>query len=404
MAEEHRDPDVKPPPHHLPFLTLVLLLLITFYAFHGPIRSRISGRYRATDTFDRAFNIVLDEYVEERQPDELVHHAIRGLVDSLGDKHSAFLSPATNQRQSEVEHGKYAGLGIVIRLYQNKALIQRVFSDTPAERAGLRPGDFIVAADGTDLSKVDRLDEVSNALRGEEGSTIQLAILRDGERIEVAVTRGIIRRPVVEHKILAPGVGYVRVADFPDNVSRRLTAALAELEAKGASTLILDVRWNQGGFLDEAVRVADLFIADGLIVSTRSRHPSDNHTYHARPGGPAEAIPMVVLVNAASASAAEVVAGALQDHGRAQLVGTTTYGKGAVNKRFPLPDGSGLLISTGKYYLAKGRLIEGKGLKPDIEVRPPTREQLRSVRPGAEPPDPQRDAALRLIRQRLTAR
>ena len=401
MATDRREPASEQPPQHLPFLTLILLLLMTFYAFHGPLRAWLSGRYRAKRAFGQAFDLVLDEYVEPREPGELAHDAIRGLVESLGDKHSAFLSPARNARQRDAETGQYAGLGVTIRLYDHKALIPRVFKGSPAESAGRRAGDVIVAADGRDLSAIGRLDEVSEALRGLEGSIASLVILRDGQRLEVAVTRAIIRPPVVQHTLLAPGIGYARVADFPDQVSSHLATALAELKEKGARGLILDVRWNQGGFLDEAVRVADLFIADGVIVSTRSRHPGDNRTYRAEPGGAAEDIPVVVLVNATSASAAEVVAGALQDHGRAQLVGTTTYGKGAVNKRFPLPDGSGLLISTGKYYLPKGRLIEAKGLEPDLEVQPPTREQLQRVPPGVEPPDPQRDAAMRLIRRRL---
>lgn len=403
MAPDRRHPSVKPLPQHLPFLTLILLLLMTFYAFHGPVRAWLSGRYRAKATFGQALDLVLDEYVDPRQPGDLAHEGIRGLVRSLKDKHSAFLSPARNQEQREAEAGRYAGLGITIRLYQHRALIQKVFQGSPAEQAGLKPGDFILAADGADLSHVETLQKVSDALRGREGSTAHLVLERGAEQIEVDVTRAVVRPPVVEHTLLAPGLGYVRVADFPDQVTRHLTAALAELREKAPALrgLILDVRWNQGGFLDEAVRVADLFIADGVIVRTRSRHPSDDRAYRAEPGGAAEGISMVVLVNASSASAAEVVAGALQDHGRAQLVGTTTYGKGAVNKRFSLPDGSGLLITTGKYYLPKGRQIEGKGLKPDLEVPPPTPEQINRAPPGAQPPDPQRDAALRLLRRQL---
>ena len=401
MDDPRRQPPASTPPHHLPFLTLVLLLLIAFYAFHGPLRSMLSGRYRASRTFDKALDLVLDEYVEKPDPDELVHGALEGLVKSLPDKHSAFLSPHSNSRQQEVEHGQYAGLGIVIRLRERRTIIYRVFPNTPAELAGLRAGDILVAADGRDLSKVEQLEEVSKALRGEAGSTAKLVVERDGERIEVAVTRAIIRRPIVEHKMLVPGIGYVRVADFPDGVARLLAKALSDLRGEGARGLVLDVRRNNGGFLDEAVRVADLFIADGLIVRTQSRHASDNRVFRARPGGPAEALPLVVLVDGESASAAEVVAGALQDHGRAPLVGTKTYGKGAVNKRFELPDGSGLLITTGKYYLPKGRQIEGEGLTPDVEVEPPSPQQLRDVPPGVEPPDPQRDRAVRLLRQRL---
>ena len=394
----------RPPPQHLPFLTLVLLLLITFYAVHGPVRSWLSGRYRATRTLDTALDIILDEYVDPRAPDELVRGALRGMVGSLDDRHSAFLSPTANERLEETESGKYAGLGIAIRLYDHKVLVQQVFDESPALRAGLRPGDFIIAADGTDLTQADKLDKVSDLLRGAEGTTVALRVLRNGKELEITVTREIIRRPVVEHRLLADAIGYIRISDFPDKVAGRVRDAIAALRKDHTvRALILDLRWNQGGFLDEAVRVADLFVAQGVIVSTRSRHARDDRTFRAEPGGPAEDIPLVALVNEASASAAEVVAGALQDHHRARLVGTRTYGKGAVNKRFPLPDGSGILLSTGKYYLPKGRLIEGKGLEPDRAVKPPERDVLKRLPPGAKAPDPQLDAAIALLSDQARA-
>ena len=394
----------RPPPQHLPFLTLVLLLLITFYAVHGPVRSWLSGRYRATRTLDTALDIILDEYVDPRAPDELVRGALRGMVGSLDDRHSAFLSPTANERLEETESGKYAGLGIAIRLYDHKVLVQQVFDESPALRAGLRPGDFIVAADGTDLTQADKLDKVSDLLRGAEGTTVALRVLRNGKELEITVTREIIRRPVVEHRLLADAIGYIRISDFPDKVAGRVRDAIAALRKDHTvRALVLDLRWNQGGFLDEAVRVADLFVAQGVIVSTRSRHARDDRTFRAEPGGPAEDIPLVALVNEASASAAEVVAGALQDHHRARLVGTRTYGKGAVNKRFPLPDGSGILLSTGKYYLPKGRLIEGKGLEPDRAVKPPERDVLKRLPPGAKAPDPQLDAAIALLSDQARA-
>ena len=396
-------PRPKPPPQHLPFLTLVLLLLMAFYAFHGPIRARLSGRHRAEATFERALELVLDEYVDERSPGELTREAVKGMVESLGDRHSAFLSPVSNRRQSEDESGQYAGLGITIRLYERKVLVQEIFAGAPAMKAGLKVGDFIVAADGRDLTNLDSLEQTFGSLRGPRGSTVTLGVLRGGQRLEIAVTRDVIKRPFVEYKMLGPQVGYVWLHDFPDDAATHLTKAIEALQGKGAKGLLLDLRRNQGGFLDEAVRVADLFLATGRIVSTRSRHPSDNHTYDAKAGGPAESIPLVVLVNEGSASAAEVVAGALQDHGRAALVGATTYGKGAVNKRFPLPDGSGVLLTTGRYFLPKGRQIEKVGLKPDVAVAAPSKEVMDAVLPGTLAPDPQRDAALELLRRRLDA-
>ena len=158
---------------------------------------------------------------------------------------------------------------------------------------------------------------------------------------------------------------------------------------------------NAGGFLDQAVATADLFIRSGVIVSTHNRNQRENRVFHAHPGDPGEGLPLVVLVDGASASAAEVLAGTLQDHDRAKLVGLKTYGKGAVSKRFPLPDGSGILLSTGIYILPKGRQIEGKGLQPDLEVRPPKPQELENLKPGQKPPDPQLDAAVELLRKQL---
>jgi len=401
MATQPARPSPKPPPQHLPFLTLVLLLLIAFYSFQGPIRGYVSGRYRATATVDKALRLILDEYVDPRSPREVVHGALRGMVDALDDRHSAFLSPTDNRRLRDTEAGKYAGLGIAIRIHENRVLVQEVFDGSPALRAGLRPGDVILAADGHEFPEGAKLQAVSEHLRGQQGTAVALTILRNRSRLEITVTREIIRRPVVEHRLHDGGIGYLRISDFPDKAAGLVEAALGELHSQGARALVLDLRWNQGGFLDEAVRVADLFIAQGVIVSTRNRHERDNRTFHATASGPAESLPLAVLVNDASASAAEVVAGALQDHDRAQLVGATTYGKGAVNKRFPLPDGSGILLSTGKYYLPKGRQIEGKGLEPDLAVKPPSRDELKALPPGARPPDPQLDAALKLLRRRL---
>ncbi len=205
--------------------------------------------------------------------------------------------------------------------------------------------------------------------------------------------------------MLGDGLGFLRLGDFPDEAAAKVRDGLADLRAKGARAIVFDLRANDGGFLDEAVRIADLFIPDGVIVSTQNRCPSENRVFHATRGGPGEDIPMVVLVDGASASAAEVLAGSLQDHGRAKLVGTRTYGKGAVSKRFPLGDGSGILLSTGRYILPKGRSIEGTGLEPDLVVQHLSREEREKLKlePGVKPPDLQLDAAVKLLREQLTA-
>ncbi|HPD14218.1 MAG TPA: S41 family peptidase [Planctomycetota bacterium] len=431
MAEPSKTPASPPPPQHLPFLTVVLLLLIALHAFQGPIRSWVSGRYRALAVFGRALDVCLEEYVEPRPASELVHSAVEGMIEGLRDRHSAYLSPPVHRRLQENETDKYAGLGVVIGLTKDERLvINQVFDDSPAARAGLRAGDIILYAiehdpNGLrepvkrDFSTVKNLNRTSNILRGERGSKVTLGIRRprklpdlkdapkakNGEEFEVTMVRGEVTRPVIESRLLEPAIGYLSLGDFPDGASERVADGLAGLRAKGARGFVFDLRNNDGGFLDEAVRIADLFLADGVIVSTQNRNPDENRTYHATPGGTAENLPFVVLVNAFSASAAEVLAGCLQDRGRAKLVGTRTYGKGAVSKRFPLGDGSGILLSTGKYILPKGRSIEGTGLEPDLVVQPlppDEREKLRkTLEPGARLPDPQLDAAVKLLREQL---
>ncbi|MBM4032678.1 MAG: S41 family peptidase [Planctomycetes bacterium] len=421
-------PASHPVPQHLPFLTLVLLLLLALQFFHTQVRSWVSGRYRALATFGRALDVCLEEYVEPRPAPELVQAAIQGMVDGLKDRHSAFLPPFVHRRLQERETDHYAGLGIAISVTKDEKLaINQVFDASPAALAGLRPGDIILYAldhDPDNLKEPVKHDFTgvknpawaSNILRGEKGSKVTLGIRRKtgppakandakDEDFEVTLTRGEVRRPVVETRLLDGDIGYLSLDDFPDDAAGKVRDGIAGLRAKGARALVLDLRDNDGGFLDEAVRIADLFIPDGTIISTQNRCPDENHVYHATKGGPAEDLPMAVLVNAHSASAAEVLAGALQDHGRAKLVGLKTYGKGAVSKRFPLGDGSGILLSTGRYILPKGRSIEGSGLEPDLLVQPLTREERDKLDlpPGTRPPDPQLDAAAKLLRERLAA-
>ena len=399
-----REGKSRPAPQHLPFLTVVLLLLIAFYFLHGPVRSWLSGRYRAVSTFDKALGIVLDEYVDPLSPEEVLPGAINGMVRALKDPHSHYLPPADNQRLAEDESGKYAGIGVRIMLLEGEVVVREVFKGAPGDAAGLLPGDSILAAGEHDLTGIKRPSDATKLVRGKEGTAVRLRIRRGGAEFETSVTRQVIPIPVVEFRIHSGSIGLVRISGFPDELADKVEKALEALHEKGIRSLILDLRSNEGGFLDEAVAVADLFIAEGVIVSTRSRHERDSRIHRAEAGGSGESLPLAVLVNRHSASAAEVLAGTLQAHGRAKLVGTRTYGKGAVNKRFPLPGGHGLLITTGRYFLPNGEQIEGKGLTPDIEVQPPriTKKILEDLRAGDPPPDPQLDAAIRFLRDGTT--
>jgi carboxyl-terminal processing protease len=323
------------------------------------------------------------------------------MVKGLGDRYSHYLSPTDNERQQEVESGLYAGIGVVLELRAGKVVAAKILEGSPAARAGLQAGDEILAADGRDLPSLKSIDKVANVLRGRKGSTVALSVRRNGQQFDVSVTREEIHRPVVEFRLLEDGIGYLRLADFPNNVHRDIESGLRSLQGRGMRGLVLDLHENSGGFLDEAVRIADLFIAEGAIVSTRGRHPRDERTWRASPGGMAEPLPLIVLVDGGTASAGEILAGTLRDHGRARLVGVRTFGKGAVNRRFPLPDGSGLLLTTGRYYLPNGEAIEGKGLTPDADVPSLTRDEIKKLPEGTTPPDRQLLEATRLLAQQL---
>lgn len=397
-----------PPPHRLPFLTTVLLVLVIAYAIQGPIRSLLSGRHRAVAAFDQALQLIVDEYAEPVEPKEVLPGAIEGMLGILRerfhDKHSQYLPPTDNRRFEEAERGKFAGVGIVIRLIQGKLTIHKVMSDSPAMACGLQAGDIIIAADDHDLTAIKTIREAVQAITGPIGSQVTLTILRGEERLTITAVRRELPSEIVSQKRLAHGIGLVRIAGFPDDVSTMIRDAIAALRTEGPlRALVLDFRSNSGGFLDEAVKTADLFVAKGLIVATKSRRPDEDHAHFAKPGGPAEALPIVCLVNGNTASAAEVVTGALQDHGRARLLGTRTFGKGAISKRYSFGDGSGLQLTTGKYHLPLGRQIEGKGLKPDLEVKPATKAQIDATPAGAELPDPQLDAAIALLARDLGA-
>ncbi len=397
----------KPPPRYLPFLTLTLLILVIAYAVQGPIRSWLSGRHRAVAVFDKALQVIVDEYVDPVEPKEVLPDALRGMVAGLRkrfkDRHTDYLPPDDNQRFEEAERGKFVGVGILIRFIERRLVVHKVFPDSPALEAGLKSGDIILAADGHDLTQEKTLRGAVRKITGPVGSKVALTIRRGERQFTVTAVRRELPRTIVEHKRIRKAIGYIRIADFPDGVTGKVRGAIKTLREADlpVQALILDLRDNGGGFLDEAVEMADLFVAAGIIVSTRSRRPSEDRTYHAEAGGPAEHLPIVALVNGHTASAAEVVAGALQDHGRARLLGTKTFGKGAVNKRFTFADGSGLLLVTGKYFLPKGRQIEGHGIEPDIEVKPATKEERDKTPIGADFPDPQLDRAVELLAKEL---
>ncbi|MHB1843639.1 MAG: S41 family peptidase [Deltaproteobacteria bacterium] len=328
--------------------------------------------YRELDVFTRVLADIENNYVETVDEKRLVYGAIRGMLATL-DPHSLFMDPQQYQQMKADTTGEFGGLGLEVTLRGGTLVVVSPIDDTPAARAGMEPGDQILQIDGVSTRDIS-LSQAIEKMQGPPGTKVELLLLRHGfaQPRPISIVREHIRINPVDARLVDGSVGYVRVRSFQDRTDGYLKVALERLhaEAGGALTgLVLDLRNNPGGLLDQAVRVADRFLESGIIVTTegRNREHVEKELAHARDTEPN--YPMIVLVNGGSASASEIVAGALQDHGRAVILGTQTFGKGSVQTVIELPDGSGLKLTVAKYYTPKHRSIQEEGITPDVVVR-----------------------------------
>ena len=321
--------------------------------------------------FTEVFGKVKSDYVESVEDKKLLEDAIHGMLAGL-DPHSSYLSPESYKEMRIGTEGKFGGLGIEVTLENGFVKVVAPIDGTPAERAGIKAGDVITRLDGTPVKGMS-LNEAVERMRGDPDSDITLTVIREGETkpLEFVITRAIIRITSVKGSMIEPGYGYVRVSQFQsgtaDAVRRKLSALKKEADGK-LKGLILDLRNNPGGVLNGAVSVSDLFISNGVIVSTRGRDDESRVEYTATPNDYLKEAPMVVLVNGGSASASEIVAGALQDHGRAIIMGTETFGKGSVQTILPVNNGAALKITTARYYTPNDRSIQAQGIVPDVVI------------------------------------
>jgi carboxyl-terminal processing protease len=319
--------------------------------------------------FAEVLERVKRDYVEPLDDAELLESAIRGMVSDL-DAHSQYLD-ATEYRDIRISTtGSYTGIGIEVDEVDGKVMIVTPMAGSPAARSGLRSGDQIIAVDGTSLDSSNLRETISH-LRGQAGSRVTVTVSRDGELVDHTMRRRIIRMASVHSEFLAPAYGYVRVSQFSDNTAREVSRAVDDLQdATGGMLdgLVLDLRNNPGGVLDSAVEVADLFLDSGVIVSADGRSIDSRFTRSARRGDILDGASIVVLVNNGSASASEIVAGALQDHNRGLVVGTATFGKGLVQTVVPLSKGRAIKLTTSRYYTPSGDSIHDVGVTPDIYV------------------------------------
>jgi carboxyl-terminal processing protease len=313
-------------------------------------------------------DIVQRNYVESVSPEDLVYGAVQGIVSKL-DPHSSFLTPNMFQEMQVETEGAFGGLGIEVTVKDGRLTVVSPIEDTPADRAGILAGDVIVMIEGEAAQGIGLMDAVQR-MRGPKGTQITIHIMREGfaKPKPFTVTRDIIRIHSVKHR-LVDNVGVVRIAQFQNGTHVEVRDALEKLsDADEMDGLILDLRNNPGGLLDQAVKVADVFLKDGTVVSTRGRDPEQEVVFTARDDGDEPDGVLVVLVNEGTASASEIVAGALQDHRRALVIGERTFGKGSVQTILPLTDSSGLRITTALYYTPSDRSIQAKGIVPDISV------------------------------------
>lgn len=312
------------------------------------------------------------EYVDVVDEEALIASAIRGVIAEL-DKHSRYLDPSEYEEIQISAAGNYAGVGLDITVDEGKVTVIAPIDGTPAQRAGILPGDIVVSVDDVEI-EAGNIDAAVRRMRGAPGTEVTVRVHRQGEQepLRFALTRSTIQVQTVRGRYLGDGIGYLKITGFSDTTAADLTraAGILETDADGALRgLVVDLRNNPGGVLDAAVAVADAFLEDGLIVRGSGRAGDARFERHAQPGDELENIDVVVLVNSGSASASEIVAGALKAHDRAELVGERTYGKASVQTVMPLADGRAIKLTTSRYYTASGRSINGTGIEPDVVVR-----------------------------------
>ncbi|UCD86686.1 MAG: S41 family peptidase [Desulfobacterales bacterium] len=350
------------------FVSPVLWVGLT--GVHQHLLAGTDKTYEQLKVFSDVLDIIEENYVVPVDSKELIRGAIRGMITSI-DPHSAYLLPDAYKDLQIETKGEFSGIGIVITLQDDVVTVISPIEGTPAYEAGIEAGDQIIKVDGED-TKAMMLWEAVKKMRGKKGSTVVITIRRKEvpEPIDFSIVRDIIPLESVRSHLLKPGYGYVRITNFREKTARDVNTALKELESgkiplKG---LILDLRDNPGGLLDQAIHVADIFLDSGQIVSIKGRQKPHSKVYMAHRDTEKHSYPIVLLINGGSASASEIVAGALQDHGRCVVLGTTSFGKGSVQTVEPLRDGSGLKLTIARYYTPDGHAIQARGIIPDVVV------------------------------------
>ncbi len=347
---------------------LVLLLLCLSICFKS-VNSAEKDIYKKIDLFGEVLEKINKEYVDEIDQSESMDSAINGLLQSL-DPYSAYMSPEIFDEMQTETSGEFGGLGIEVSMESGVVKVISPIDDTPASRAGIKAGDYIVKIDDNQVQGKS-LAEAVDLMRGPVGSGIELTIRRRGEKKALIfnVIREIIQITSVKADLLENNIGYIRLTSFNDNSGKQIEAEIKELEKnKDVKSYILDLRNNPGGLLSQAIKITDFFLDNGQIVSTKSRKASENRKWFAKKGDLTNGKTLIVLINYGSASASEIVAGALKDHKRAILLGENSFGKGSVQSIIPLKNDGAIRLTVAKYYLPSGKSISDVGVSPDIDI------------------------------------
>lgn len=351
------------------FIGIIVLAIALFVP--GAYRNLSANKedtYQSLKIFSDVLDIVQKDYVDEVDSKKLIENAVQGMVSSL-DPHSSLLTPDEFKELQIDTQGEFTGIGIHVTMRDNLVTVISPIEGTPAYKAGIKAGDKIIKVDG---KPTENLSEAVKLMRGPKGTEVTITVVREGESkpIEYKLVRDLIPINSVKATMLQPGYGYVWVTHFRENTADDLVAALDQMEKsdRPLKGLVLDLRDNPGGVLEQAIRISDLFIDDGIIMTSKGRLQRHTQVYRATRSNPPRTYPVVVLINGGSASASEIVAGALQDSKRALIVGTTSFGKGSVQAIENLRDGYALKLTIARYYTPSGRSIQAKGVTPDIVV------------------------------------